>query len=113
MELLLHTTMLSWVIRQQNSCLTSRQCVDQNSASLFGGSRQLDSCCTMANSLNVVSGGTALALPHGMRALGSGTPATHCCIALGDWEMGLLLHSATAWGQCAVKGPWDVKLLLH
>ena len=59
----------------------------QCTASLAGGSRQLNRCN---------------ALPHYLSAVGSATPVMHCLTAWGQWAVELL-HRHTSLGQWAVE----------
>ena len=74
-------------------------------ASLPGGSGQWNSC----NALPLCPGGSGqwnscYTLPHCLGAVGSGTPATYCLTALGQWAVELLPYTAAlSWGQWAVE----------
>ena len=90
-------------------CLTAggQWAVDllQCTAPLPGGSGQRNSC----NALPLCPGGSGqwnscYTLPHCLGAVGSGTPATHCLTALGQWAVELLPYTAALpWGQWAVQ----------
>ena len=82
-------------------CVLLLQCT----ASLPGGSGQWNSC----NALPLCPGGSGqwnscYTLPHCLGAVGSGTPATHCLTALGQWAVQILQYTAALpWGQWAVE----------
>ena len=84
-------------------CVQLLQCT----ASLPGGSGQWNSC----NALPHCPGGSGQwnschTLPHCLGAVGSGTPATHCLTAWGQWAVDPLQYTAALPG-----GQWAVQLL--
>ena len=76
----------------------------QCTASLPGGSGQMNSCNRLPHCLGAVgSGAFRNALPHCLGAVGIGTPAMHCLTAWGQWAVELLLYTASLPGG---SGQW-------